>query len=155
MASLKEVKRLKALCEEYGLEGRDILDRHTNTELASLYNGIGPESFPEWLRSVLDFIHPSLAPVAFIHDVEWSESDGTRESFAASNVRFKENGYRVAKGMYSWWRLRRWLVMNDARRFGNLCQSFGWSAWRAPYEARQAAAANGSGGGSVQSEETT
>ena len=28
--------------------------------------------------------------------------------------------------------------MNDARRFGNLCQSFGWKAWRAPYEARVA-----------------
>lgn len=155
MASLKEIKRLKELCEEYGLEGREILERHTNTELASLYNGIGPEAFPEWLRSVLDFVHPSLAPVAFIHDVEWSDSDGTEESFAASNARLKENGYKIAKGMYSWWRLRRYLVMNDARRFGNLCQSFGWSAWRAPYEARQKAAAEGTTDGAASAEEAT
>ena len=48
MATLKEVKRLKALCNEYGLEGRENLDTFTNTELASVFNGIGPESFPDW-----------------------------------------------------------------------------------------------------------
>ena len=75
MASLKEVKRLKELCETYDLEGRAVLDGFKNTELASMYNGIGPEDFPGWLRAVLDFLHPSLAPVAFIHDVEWSLSE--------------------------------------------------------------------------------
>lgn len=54
MATLKEVKRLKALSNEYELEGREILDTFTNTELASAFNGIGPESFPDWLRAVLD-----------------------------------------------------------------------------------------------------
>ena len=68
MASLKEVKRLMNLCEEYDLEGRSVLKGFTNTQLASMYNGIGPEKFPGWLRSVLDFLHPSLAPVAFIHE---------------------------------------------------------------------------------------
>lgn len=138
MATLDEIRRLRDLCEAHGLEGREILSNHTDGELAALYNGIGPEAFPEWLRSVLDYLHPSLAPVAFIHDVEWGDSDGTEASFAASNARFKRNGYRVARALYPWWRLRRWIVMNDARRFGNLCQSFGWRAWRAPYEARVA-----------------
>lgn len=140
MASLKEVKELLSVCEEYELEGREILRKYTNTELASIYNGIGPESFPLWLRSVLDALHPSLAPVAFIHDVEWEESDGSKESFAASNERFKQNGYRVAKALFAWWRPRRYLVMNDARRFGNICQAFGWNAWYAPYAARVRAA---------------
>ena len=132
MATLKEVKRLKALCNEYELEGREIFDTFTNTELASVFNGIGPESFPDWLRAVLDYIHPSLAPVAFIHDAEWSRSDGTKESFTASNERFKRNGYKVAKAEFSWWRPRRYLVMNDARRFGNICQTLGWNGWLAP-----------------------
>ena len=142
MASLKEVKELLALCEKFDLEGREILSRHTNTELASMYNGIGPDSFPQWLRAVLDALHPSLAPVAFIHDVEWSGSDGTKESFTASNERFKRNGYAVAKALFGWWRPRRYLVMNDARRFGNICQSFGWDAWIAPFKARSAASAS-------------
>ncbi len=136
MASLKEVKRLKELCEKYELEGRGVLDGFPNTKLASMYNGIGPEKFPGWLRAVLDFIHPSLAPVAFIHDVEWTLSDGTKESFTASNKRFKRNGSKVAKAEYAWYNPRRYAVMNSARRFGNICQTFGWAAWMAPFTAK-------------------
>ncbi len=136
MATLKEVKRLKELCDKYELEGRGVLDGFPNTKLASMYNGIGPEKFPGWLRAVLDFLHPSLAPVAFIHDVEWSLSDGTKESFAASNKRFKRNGSRVAKCEYAWYNPRRYAVMNQARRFGNICQRFGWAAWMAPFTAK-------------------
>ena len=97
MASLKEVKRVTELCEKYELEGRDVIKGYTNTQLGSMYNGIGPEKFPGWLRAVLDALHPSLAPVAFIHDIEWSLSDGTKASFTESNRRFKRNGYKVTR----------------------------------------------------------
>ena len=100
-------------------------------------NGIGPEAFPSWLRTALDALHPSLAPVAFIHDVEWSESDGSEESFAESNARFRRNGITVACAAYGWWRPRRYLVMWDSVKFARICQRFGWSAFLAPYEARQ------------------
>ena len=108
-------------------------------------------------------MHPSLAPVAFIHDAEWSESENapkmsvanrrvaaqivqqssarakrsgrkeprTEESFAESN------GVKVACAAFGWWRPRRYKVMWDAWKFARICQRFGWSAWRAPYEARQ------------------
>ena len=137
MANVEEIKRLRQICEEYGLEGSELLVGRTDEELARLYNGIGPESFPGWLRAVLDSLHPSLAPVAFIHDVEWSGSDGTRESFAESNDRFRRNGITVACATFGWWRLRRYKVMWDAWKFARICQRFGWSAWSAPYEARQ------------------
>ena len=48
MADIDEINRLKRLCEEYGLEGREILAKHTDEELARLFNGIGPEAFPKW-----------------------------------------------------------------------------------------------------------
>ena len=54
MAGIDEIKRLKGLCEEYNLEGREILDKYTDEELAALFNGIGPEAFPSWLRTALD-----------------------------------------------------------------------------------------------------
>ena len=137
MATVDEVKRLKELCEEYGLEGRGILTKYTDEELSAIFNGIGPDAFPQWLRSALDALHPSLAPVAFIHDVEWHESDGTEASFAESNARFRRNGFKVASAAFGWWRPRRYKVMWDAVKFARICQRFGWSAWRAPYEARQ------------------
>lgn len=137
MATVDEVKRLKELCEEYGLEGREILSKYTDEELAAIFNGIGPDAFPQWLRSALDALHPSLAPVAFIHDVEWHESDGTDASFAESNARFRRNGCKVASAAFGWWRPRRYLVMWDAVKFARICQRFGWSAWLAPSKSAQ------------------
>ena len=133
----EEALRLRTLCDKYGLEHREILAKYTDEQLAAIYNGIGPEAFPEWLRAALDAMHPSLAPVAFIHDVEWHESDGSASSFEASNDRFRRNGVAVACAAFGWWRPRRSKVMWDAVKFARVCQRFGWSAWRAPYEARQ------------------
>lgn len=135
--TIEEARRLRGLCDTYGLEGREILAKYTDDELAAIFNGIGPESFPGWLRAALDAIHPSLAPVAFIHDVEWSESDGTEASFKESNARFRRNGMKVACEAFAWWRPRRYKVVWDAFKFARVCQRFGWSAWRAPYEARE------------------
>lgn len=137
MADIDEVKRLKALCEEYELEGREILSKYTDDELAAIFNGIGPDAFPQWLRSALDALHPSLAPVAFIHDVEWHESDGTETAFAESNARFRRNGCKVASASFGWWRPRRYLVMWDAVKFARICQRFGWAAWLAPSKAQE------------------
>ena len=72
--------------------------------------------------------------MAFIHDIEWHESDGSKEKFTESNNRFKNNGCTVAKANYSWWNPLRYIVMNHARRFGNICQLFGWAAWCSPCE---------------------
>ncbi len=74
--------------------------------------------------------------MAFIHDVEWFESDGTEEAFKATNDRFKRNGYRVAEAEFGWYTPRRWIVMNQARRFGNICQKFGKGGWLKCHEAR-------------------
>ena len=54
----------------------------------------------------------------------------TKESFTASNKRFKRNGSKVAKAEFAWYNPRRYAVINSARRFGNICQTFGWAAWR-------------------------
>ena len=133
----EEARRLRGLCETYGLEGCEILAKYTDEQLAAIYNGIGPEAFPQWLRAALDAVHPSLAPVAFIHDVEWHESDGSIAAFDMSNARFRRNGCKVACAAFGWWRPRRYKVMLDAVKFARVCQRFGWSAWRAPYEARE------------------
>ena len=132
-----EINRLKEVCAACALEGREKLYAHTDEELCRIYNGIGPEYFPGCLRTVLDALHPSLAPVALIHDVEWNDSDGTKESFAASNARFRRNGIKVACATFPWWRIRRYKVMWDAWKFARICQRFGWTAWYAPFADRQ------------------
>lgn len=132
MNRLKEIKRLKGLAEKYRLEGREIIGKYNMQELCSIYNGIGPDAFPQRLRKGISALNPSLAVVAFIHDIEWHESDGSREGFKASNDRFRTNGCKVADAEYAWYNPRRWLVRHQAARFARLCQSFGWSGWASP-----------------------
>ena len=129
MNRLKELKELRAKAESLQLDNAAILRRYNMQQLCAIYNGIGPDSFPDWLRECISALHPSLAVVALIHDVEWHETDKSKEKFAESNTRFKENGYKVAKSEFSWYNPRRYVVMNQARRFGNYCQIFGWEAW--------------------------
>ncbi|MEG2076732.1 MAG: hypothetical protein RRY34_09540 [Victivallaceae bacterium] len=126
MSDENEIIRLKNLAFHLNLDGIEILDKYKVDELSNIYNGIGPDAFPEWLRKGISFLHPSLAVLALIHDVEWFEGDYSKASFTASNERFKSNGYKVAKAKYAWYNPVRYVVMNQARRFGNLCQLFGW-----------------------------
>lgn len=123
------ISALRLRCIEMDLEGADILGKYTDDQLAMLYNGIGPESFPDWLVDVLDSANPSLAAPCFIHDVEWAESDGKYESFTASNDRLRRNGKKVAKSLYAWYNPRRYIVIWDARVLSKACQKFGWDIW--------------------------
>ena len=132
MNRLKEIKKLRAKAESLKLENAEILRKYNMQQLCSIYNGIGPDAFPDWLRDAISALHPSLAVVALIHDVEWHESDLSKEAFAESNARFKRNGYTAAKAEYAWYDPRRYIVMNQARRFGNICQTLGWAAWTSP-----------------------
>lgn len=141
MAELNEIRRLLRVAADARLENRGVLAKYADAQLAAMYNGIGPESFPAWLRAALDALHPSLAAAAFIHDVEWTESDGTRASFDASNARFRRNGLLLAKALHAWWSPRRYLVAFDAWRFSRACARFGWGAWTAAHAARGAEAA--------------
>lgn len=127
--SIAEIRHLREQCEKYRLENRGILAKFTDEELARIYNGMGPEAFPAWTRKVLDALHPSLRCVTLIHDVENELSDGMRESFKASNRRFRKNGNRVAKIEFEWYNPRRYLVMFDAAKYAAVCQVFGWSVW--------------------------
>ena len=136
MEDIDEIRRLRKACEDMELENRETLAKYTDEQLSDIYNGIGPEGFPGWLRKALDALHPSLRPVAMIHDVEWHESDGSRTTFDMSNALFRRNGCKVACESFGWWRPRRYKVMWDAAKFARLCQTFGFGAFYAPYKAR-------------------
>ena len=133
----KHIAQLRAAAERYGLDDRWIADKYTDEELAKIYNGLGPDSFPRWLRAVITDLNPLLEPVASIHDIEWHEADGSREAFNAANQRWTRNGDRVAPVEVRAGDPRRYLLMNRVRRFGNYCQAFGWSAWKTPSKETQ------------------
>lgn len=110
------------------LENVHILDKYSITEIGKIYNGIGPDRFPDWLREIVTKSAGLFEPAALIHDVEYHEG-GTREQFTAANDRFKQNCYTLVKDRYGWYDPRRYLWLNKARRWGNYCQFFGWEGW--------------------------
>lgn len=131
------INELRKKCYELELEGKEILDKYTDEDLEKIYNGIGPDAFPDWVRDFITELNPSLAPVALIHDVEWHESDGTEKTFHESNFRFRRNGNAVAK-TYAWYCLRRYIVWNHTRLFYKALETiFGKLAWKEAYQKRE------------------
>ena len=135
------ISDLRAIALAADLEGREVLDRFTDTELRLIYNRLGPDSFPAWLRDLVSDANKWLEAAALIHDVDWYLSDGTREHFTASNKRLRENGHRLARHLFKWFDPRHYLYQNRASRFSNYCQFFGYSAWRRDAEKGSAPAA--------------
>lgn len=126
--SNEKLKELILTARTLKLEHVEILDKYSITEIGEIYNGIGPDRFPAELRELLNSLHPTLLPVALIHDVEYHEG-GTKEQFTASNSRFYTNGKTAAFAAYAWYDPRRYLVWNKARQFANLCELFGYVGW--------------------------
>lgn len=125
------------------LENRSILKTNTPKELTKIFNGIGSDGFPEWLRIAISKLHPSLMAVALIHDVEWhkreqqtkkkiviSEKDDYIE-FRASNKRFDINATKMAKYNYGFFDPRRYIVEGIGWNFARLCnKNIGFKWWR-------------------------
>ena len=128
MYTFKEIAALRQQCYEFSFDGREILDKYTNEELQAICNGIGPGFLPAFVRKGINFFNPALQCAAFIHDVEFFESDGTREAFEAANARFLSNGIKAAWN-FKWYDLRRWITLFQICRFTFLCRNFGWSSW--------------------------
>ena len=127
---VEHVRMLRERCEEWDLDGNVVLDYYSDWTLAHIYNGLGSDSMPAWLRKAATFLSPDLEPTALIHDLDYHRADGTKAGFDAANRRFKQNGYKSARKLYGWADPRRYLLMNRARRYGNYCQLFGWEAWK-------------------------
>ena len=130
MASISEIKNMIELADMLELENAEILHKYTPKELTYIYNGIGPDSFPDWLREFINYLNPTLEVAALIHDVEWHESNKTKVSFKDSNDRLTRNGIVLAKNEYCWINPARYKVILQAKKFGKICQLFGFNAWQ-------------------------
>ena len=119
-----EIKKLIQEAVDAELEGTWFFQWYSPEELAVIYNGIGPDRFPEWLREVLTSCAKLFEPAALIHDLEYFLG-GTQADFTAANTRFRDNCGRLVKRKYSWWSPIRYLLLNKARRWAGYCQQFG------------------------------
>lgn len=134
MTDLDELIILREKALLLNFHGCEKLLRVSPEELRSIFNGIGPEWFPAELRKMIDALHPTLKPVALMHDLDYATGSGTWEDFCQANSNFAANGRIAADAAYPWWHLRRYLVRRQASIFADLCQSCGWKAYLAAIE---------------------
>lgn len=112
------------------LHGADFVAALGPEKVAAACNGIGPASWPEKYRQILNKWLKTFRPAADEHDCEFSyNNDGSLEKFNEANERLTENCLILADRKYGWYNPLRYFARNRAHLIGLLCNQFGWGAW--------------------------
>ena len=124
----RTIPQLVEAARQYNLAGRDILDAFNQQELEAIYNGIGPDRFPDWLRAIITEANGLFEPAALIHDVRYHVG-GSYHIFTSANDEFRENCYTLVKATYGWYDPRRYKWLFRAWRYAGYCQQFGYEGY--------------------------
>ena len=117
---------------QMNLKGKEIVKDFSISEIEAIYNGIGPDRFPEWLRIIITDVNNLLQPAAVIHDVRF-DIGGTKEDFHAANREFYENCLTIITAAYPWYDPRRYKWKFRAWRYYRYCEDFGWEGYHKSY----------------------
>lgn len=130
----KTIEKAKRTAEDLQLEGRELLELEPDYIIHAC-NGIGPESWPVWLRDIVSLRYKAFSVPAMIHDLRWQiERDHFSwdevfsrhvPAFNESNSEFKRNCLRVAKS-YAWWNPLRYLRRKQSQALYECLASFSY-----------------------------
>lgn len=132
MDTVTIIRNLKII-EQQNLKGKEIVKNFEISEIESIYNGIGPDRFPEWLRIIVTDVNNIFQPAALIHDLRYYIG-GNRQDFTDANDEFRENCYTLVNAAYSWYDPRRYKWLFRAWRYAGYCEEFGWSGFHKAFE---------------------
>lgn len=124
----RQLTELITAARQNRLDHVEILDKYSMQELSEIYNGIGPDRFPEKLRAFVTSLNDIFEPAALIHDVEYHEG-GSKADFSAANTRFRTNCALLVDNAYAWYDPRRYYWEFKAWRFAGYCEQFGWEGY--------------------------
>ena len=128
MATIQKIRQLITIARERSLAGLEMVYRFDEEELQHIYNGLGPDRFPDWLRAFITEVSDLFEPAALIHDVRFHRG-GTKADFTAANNEFRENCYLLVKAKYAWYDPRRYKWEFRAWRYAGYCEEFGWEGY--------------------------
>jgi len=107
-------------------------------EFASIYNGYGPDSWPQSLRSAITWIYDNWEPLAAVHDVDFDRSDGTRKGWLEATARWEINGTLALSDRYPmrkpWLWPARAIAWTKLRLSYRALQLGSWGAWEDAYK---------------------
>ena len=115
-------------CLTLPIRGGDILLKEDPDRAIEICNGVGPESFPSSLRSMIDLTHPYMITASSIPALRYYYGKGTVFDFIDSNLDFMDNTIVVSDNMYGRINPMRYLARRRAGQFRELRDRFGWDA---------------------------
>lgn len=113
MIDIMEIERVRRLAYDYDLRATNKLLKYCDEALQAIYNGVGPDRWPENVRRLLTGLAALYAPAVMIHDVEFKESDGTVSSFLDTVEHFKANVKIIQRAEYPFWT---WAMLRPSYR---------------------------------------
>lgn len=136
MGDTIEVKALLDEALALGLSGAEHCARVPIETLAANYNGCGPEWAPDWLRKLLTKCHKSFLACVLIHDLRFSESDGSTSGFNYANDELEYNCLMVSNARYCVFNPLRYIWRHRSYAIADACRLVGWSAWMDGFKKR-------------------
>lgn len=110
---------LRRRAEELKLFGAEHMKHYSDYSLYVIYNGAGPERWPEFARVLLTEILDLFEPAFLLHDLRFNHSDGCRHSWKNANRECMANMERIVcasfplltwKFPYNLFQRRRWMA---------------------------------------------
>ena len=90
-SQVMDVVAIRKEVERINLSRPPHFDALTDIDLAKIYNGYGPDSWPAAIRAAVTWIYRHWKTLALIHDVDFHFSDGTRRSYLEATARWNIN----------------------------------------------------------------
>lgn len=104
----------------------------SDAEIERVYNGVGADWMPLWIRVVLTWLFgPVFAPAIFTHDFRYSYGVGTLCDFCEANAELDRNGRICADVRYGKFNPLRYAARALARKLARTCNLFGLPAYLA------------------------
>lgn len=126
--TIEHIRQLITIARQNNLECLSVVWRFDEEEISKIYNGIGPDRFPDWLRAILTEANGLFEPAALIHDIQY-HIGGSKKDFTHANDVFRRNCYALVKSAYSWYDPRRYKWLFRAWRYAGYCEEFGWEGF--------------------------
>ena len=136
--TIEQARASIARAMDLGLSGAWFMRELGPERVARACNGIGPESWPEEARAVLNRWLGTFDVCADDHDCRFEyDNDGSDVKFRQANDELERNCLIVADAKYRWYNPLRYIARRKGRLMAQACRDFGWRAWRAAWERNQ------------------
>lgn len=148
MYTESEIRAVVEQNARYHLRGWETVQKYTIATLHEIYNGAGPDSWYPALRDTLTKAMKLFKPVILVHDVQFNESDGSREGFERARDNWIYNCQLIFDTefpLFTWKQLDPNYRKNRAYWYGVMKAGNAAISGDSAFKAWQAAAANAKG----------